>query len=114
MGCSIPAAETPAHPLSSFLHRKGSRDSMKIIRTSAVLAILFGLVAGLLANGFAHSVSAQDNPASTIRFVHVFAGGGPIDIYVEDDLAVQQLAFGTATKYATFPEGERRVRVVAA
>jgi len=59
---------------------------------------------------------AQDSTGTeaTMRFVHVYSGGGPIDIYVDDKPLVTQLAFGTATEYASLPRGDRHVQVVAA
>lgn len=88
---------------------------MTMLRTTAAFAVLIGLAfAGLIANGFTPLASAQDEaPAPTVRFAHVYSGGGPVDIYVDEALAVEQLAFGTATEYATVDEGERRIRVVA-
>src|SRR5215217_3814837 len=84
-------------------------------RIAATLAVLIGIVlSGLVATGVVRWASAQDAQAdATVRFVHVYSGGGPVDIYVDNEIAVQQLAFGTATEYAAFPEGERQVQVVA-
>jgi len=84
-------------------------------RIAATLAVLIGIVlTGLVATGVGCWASAQDAATdATVRFVHVYSGGGPIDVYVDNEIAVQQLAFGTATEYAAFPEGERQVQVVA-
>jgi hypothetical protein len=49
-----------------------------------------------------------------MRFVHVYSGGGPVDIYVDNEQIVSQLAFGTATEFATVPSGDRQIQVVAA
>jgi hypothetical protein len=50
---------------------------------------------------------AQDTAAEpTIRFAHVYAGGGPVDIYIDGAVTVQQLAFGTVTEYTAVPSGE--------
>jgi len=80
-------------------------------------------LAALLTLAFTVFLSASPTPRaeaqditetnSTIRFVHVYSGGGPIDIYVDNNLLVQNLAFGTATEYASVPEGDRHVQVVA-
>ena len=59
--------------------------------------------------------SAQDSTGAqaTVRFVHVYSGGGPVDIYVNGTALVTELAFGTATEYASLPAGDLHVQVVA-
>jgi len=71
------------------------------------------LLAVLIAMPFAPSVGAQEAKAApTVRFAHVVSGGGPIDIYVDNQLLVKQLAFGTVTEYATLTPGDHQLQVV--
>lgn len=88
---------------------------MRFIRNPMNLLTILGLLlAGIVSAGTVRPALAQDpDPAPTVRFVHVYAGGGPVDVYLDDDLVVEQLAFGTATEYATTDDGDRRIRVVA-
>ena len=79
--------------------------------TAALLALGLALL-GLV--GSPADVSAQGtNPAATIRFVHAFAGGGPIDVILDGAPIAQGLAFGTATAYASLPAGDHGLKVVA-
>jgi len=72
------------------------------------------LLGALLALPIAHPVVAQDSGAEpTVRFAHVYSGGGPIDLYIDGTMAVQQLAFGTVTEYAAFSSGDHQLQVVA-
>jgi hypothetical protein len=85
-------------------------------RKPAFLPVALSLIlATLLASPTVKFALAQGDasPAATVRFVHVYSGGGPVDIYVDNNLAVRQLAFGTATEYATMPDGDRHIQVVA-
>lgn len=80
------------------------------------LTVLLTVALGaLLAVPAAKFAVAQDDASAdpTVRFVHVYSGGGPVDVYVDGNLTVQQLAFGTATEYATMPAGDRQIQIVA-
>lgn len=89
---------------------------MKRLRLPTTLLLLIGLlVAGMVTYGGAGPVAAQDpDPAPTVRFVHVYSGGGPVDVYLDDTVVAEQLEFGIATEYTVVPDGEQRIRVVAA
>jgi len=88
---------------------------MKQRPVSTLFLSLVSLFLGvLLAAPIARPALAQDAGAEpTVRFAHVYSGGGPIDIYVDGTVAVQQLAFGTVTEYAAFSGGDHQVQVVA-
>jgi hypothetical protein len=79
-----------------------------------LVAIVSLAAFSVFASTFAPATRAQDQTGSmaTVRFVHVYSGGGPIDIYVDGTKVVSQLAFGTATEYASFPSGDRKIQVV--
>ncbi|MDQ2682393.1 MAG: DUF4397 domain-containing protein [Chloroflexota bacterium] len=78
----------------------------------AVLALVLGTA---FAGSFARTGAAQeaDTPTASARFVHVYSGGGPIDVYADDQLVVENIAFGTATDFAVLPEGDRSIAIVA-
>lgn len=55
---------------------------------------------------------AQGN--SLVRFVHVVPSVGAVDVFLNDTLAVETLAFGTASTYFSVPSGQHTVTVTAA
>jgi hypothetical protein len=84
-----------------------NRRALSFVLVTALVS-LFGVVVSPAAH-------AQDTgPAATVRFAHVYSGGGPIDIYIDGKPLVSQLDFGTATEYASLPSGDRHLQVVAA
>jgi hypothetical protein len=88
--------------------------SIKPRAVLTLLAIVSLATFGVFASAFAPATHAQNQTGSeaTVRFVHVYSGGGPIDIYVDGNKLVSQLAFGTATEYASLPSGDRKIQVV--
>jgi len=80
----------------------------------ALVAALLSLVTLLSAPIGVANAQDETGAKATVRFVHVYSGGGPVDIYVDDTQLVSQLAFGTATEYASLPPGDRKIQVVAA
>jgi hypothetical protein len=83
-------------------------------RAAAVLTALL-LLAGLTLSPLAPAAHAQGAETdATIRFVHVLAGGGPVDIYVDGEARVEGIAYGTATEYAAIPPGDHTVQVTNA
>ena len=80
---------------------------------SIALAVM--VVAGF-SQGFRGTAVAQDDPEpqGLVRFVHAYSGGGPVDLYVDDALLVEGIAFGTASKFALLPEGDREIAIVTA
>ncbi|MBK8028548.1 MAG: DUF4397 domain-containing protein [Chloroflexi bacterium] len=55
-------------------------------------------------------VAGQDNGAKA-RFVHAIPGASAVDIYVDGQLAVSSLAFGSATDYIALPAGDHALTV---
>lgn len=49
-------------------------------------------------------------PFARVRFMHAASGYGPMNIHV-DDLVVNQLNFGTASTFATIPDGFAMVTI---
>lgn len=74
-----------------------------VLRVLVVLSALFAVVIG--------GVSAQDT--ASVRFVHAVPGATTVDIYVNGSLAVNGLAYGTATGYIDAPAGDHTVTVTA-
>jgi len=82
---------------------------------SLVVGIFALIIGSLAAIPLPQAAHAQDSgAAAAVRFVHVYSGGGPIDIYIDDEVVNQGLTFGTATAFASLPNGDRRLQVVAA
>lgn len=46
--------------------------------------------------------------------VHAVAGAPDVDLYVDDEVAIEGLAFGTASAYLGLPAGEHEIRIVEA
>jgi hypothetical protein len=79
----------------------------------ALVAALLSLFAFVFAPAPFAKAQDETGALATVRFVHVYSGGGPVDIYVDGTKLVSQLAFGTATEYASLPAGDRQIQVVA-
>ncbi len=60
---------------------------------------------------FATAAFASAQAESLVRFVHAVPGAPPVDVFVDGQLTVANLAFGEATQYIIMPPGERSVRV---
>jgi uncharacterized protein YraI len=54
---------------------------------------------------------AQTAGDSLVRFVHVLPGASAIDVYIDDTLAYQNLAFGQATNYIQVLSGAQNITV---
>lgn len=79
----------------------------------AVLLVL-GLIVGF-GGAAPNRVAAQNaTPAASLRFVNAIAGGGPIDVMLDNTPIAQGLAFGKATEYASVPPGDHGLRVFEA
>ena len=55
-------------------------------------------------------VTGVTNP--TIRIVHAVPDGPAVDVVLDDELVVQEIAFGTATEYLPVAPGDRLMHVV--
>ncbi len=61
----------------------------------------------LMALTLTGTVFAQGN--ASVRFIHAVPGAPTVDVYVNNQLAVANLSFGTASTYLTVPAGELAV-----
>jgi len=77
-----------------------------------IFALIIGALAAIPSPQVAHAQGAE--AAAAVRFVHVYSGGGPIDIYIDNEVVSQGIAFGKATEFASLPNGDRHLQVVAA
>lgn len=56
-------------------------------------------------------ITVAQGDSGVVRFIHVVPSVDPIDIYINGQLSVSNLAYGTATGYITAPDGEHTVTV---
>lgn len=80
---------------------------MKFHRPIITTLILIALVATLGVTG----VLAQVGNGGYVRFVHVVPGAGAVDIYVDGELTISGLNFGSATTFVNMPAGDHSVNV---
>jgi hypothetical protein len=74
---------------------------------------LAALIILLLAPMFLVALTAgAQTPTATARFVHGVAGAGPLDIYVNDALALIGIGYGETSSELRFPAGENALAVV--
>lgn len=78
-----------------------------ISRSIAVLS----LVALCLSLAFAPSSNAQSSGTAQIRVVHAAPGVPAVDIYVDGQKALTNVAFFSASQYLAVPAGSRLVQV---
>lgn len=74
----------------------------------------FGLiiVAFALAIFLVAPVAAQsDDSLAQVRFLHALPGAGPVDVYVDGQLTLSGLAFGSPSLYVMLPAGDHTVTV---
>ncbi len=76
------------------------------LRIASIVAL-----AALFLSGFAVHVTAQDNAADKIRFVHALPGGAAVDIFIDNILAARNLDYANATRYLNVKQGEHTVLV---
>lgn len=86
---------------------------------AASLALVGALIGGMAVAVGAPTLSAaaaQEDAATEgealVRVVHASPDAPAIDVYVDDAVVVQNLAFGAASEFLTVADGERQVRVV--
>ncbi len=89
----------------------GRRDSV-LWRGLAAFLLVAGAFAALV--GIATQARAQDETETdaTVRVVHASSGAPNIDVLVDGQAIIQDLAFGTATDYFPLPDGDHKVQVV--
>lgn len=71
------------------------------------------LLAGLVFASWAGLSTAQEGDTRA-RVVHAALGLGPVDVYVDGDLAIEALDYGAATEYLALPAGEYDVQITEA
>src|ERR1700759_2116269 len=92
-------------------------DSRKGVRGGAAVRGLaaFLLIAGALVAVFAHtgSVQAQDETKTdaTVRVVHASPGAPNVDVLIDGQPVVQNLAFGSATEYFPVSSGDHKIQI---
>lgn len=89
----------------------GRRDSA-LWRGLAAFLLIAGAFAALV--GVSTSARAQDETETdaTVRIVHASPGAPNVDVLVDGQPVVQDLAFGSATDYFPLPDGDHKVQVV--
>jgi hypothetical protein len=106
-----------ATPTSALSDSESDDSHMKSLTRHPFIVLTFVafLIAGLTAGQGISSSMAQEaaQETSTVRFAHVYSGGGPVDVYVDGERLVYQLGFGTVTEFAVLPAGDRQIQVVA-
>ena len=81
-----------------------------------LIAVAF-LVAGTLiaTMGWTGTARAQNDDETktdaSIRVVHASPGSPNVDVLVDGQAAVKDLAFGAATEYFSLPDGDHKIQV---
>lgn len=76
------------------------------------LALLFLLIASLAVINGEVDTTEPRRPQPSVRVVHVLDGAGALDFYLGEQLVAQGLAFGQASEYTQWREGEFQLRAV--
>lgn len=71
-----------------------------------ILLVLFVL------SFFFSTAIAQDDEMAQVRIIHLSADAGAVDLYVDGDLLIAEVEFGTATDWMEMDEGTYSVAVV--
>jgi Domain of unknown function (DUF4397) len=87
---------------------RGARPSWRAV---AALLLLAGGLAALVQPGPARAQDATGADA-TIRIVHASPGAPNVDVLVDGQAVVKDLAFGAVTDYLAIPGGDHKVQVV--
>src|SRR5918995_5213745 len=92
------------------LRYRGAAPGVALIRVALALgAALFPLQAG--------PVTAQDETAeadATLRVIHASPGAPEVDVLLDGQMLLANLAYGTASSYATLTAEEHRLQIVPA
>jgi len=91
--------------------RRTSPGIIAVWRSFAALLLLMGTLAVVF--GRLDSAQAQDvtDTDATIRVVHASPGAPNVDVLIDGQPVVQNLAFGAATEYLPIPGGDHKVQV---
>lgn len=89
-------------------------------RFSLTAALALAVILSLIIPVFGRGVAAQETPApvtdgeALVRVIHASPDAPAVDVYVDDQLAVPGLAFGTASDFVTVASGKRQIRIAPA
>lgn len=84
---------------------------MKVSWQGSTVVALGALAAATLAFG---ATTAEAQPTAQVRVVHMSPDAPAVDVLVDNQRAIADLAFKSATDYASLPAGQRNVKVTAA
>ncbi|MEA2515900.1 MAG: hypothetical protein QOJ59_5389 [Thermomicrobiales bacterium] len=94
------------------MNDRGGRGKVSAVwRGLAALLLLIGAVAafvGQIGSAVAQDVTETD---ATVRVVHASPGAPNVDVLVDGQPVVEDLAFGAATEYLAIPGGDHKVQV---
>lgn len=76
-----------------------------------VLLLIVGMFGAVIGSSQARAQDVTESDA-TVRFVHASPGAPNVDMLVDGQEVVQDLAFGVATTYLSVPGGDHKVQVV--
>lgn len=76
-------------------------------KSGVFVSVLMLLLSLFMVNG----AFAQTQETAQVRFVHVIPGASAVDVYVNGNLAISNLGFGTGSHYITVPAGNNALRV---
>jgi hypothetical protein len=82
-----------------------------LARRKLLPALLVAVAGGAL---FFPAIGAAQGASANVRAWHASPDAPPVDIYVDGQRAIANLAFGQVSPYAAVPAGERRIQVFAA
>jgi hypothetical protein len=94
-----------------MMERGRSHGTTAVWRSFAALLLLMGTLAVVFGqSGRAQAQDVTDTDA-TIRVVHASPGAPNLDVLVDGQPVVQDLAFGAATEYLPIPGGDHKIQV---
>jgi hypothetical protein len=86
-----------------------------LIRHAGLLALVF-VATGMMLTSCVDEPDpvVADRINSEVRFVHAVPGAQPVDIWIDNAVAMPNLAYKAVNNYMTIPSGNRFIRVVPA
>jgi hypothetical protein len=91
--------------------RSGKSDSI-LWRSLAAFLLIAGAFAALVAIPAPARAQDETETDATVRVVHASPGAPNIDVLVDGQAVIQDLAFGSATDYLALPDGDHTIQVV--
>jgi hypothetical protein len=98
--------------MDDYLKVGNDRTESLLWRGLAAFLLVAGAFAALV--GVSAPTRAQDETETdaTVRVVHASPGAPNVDVLVDGQAVVQDLAFGAATDYFALPDGDHKIQVV--